>query len=457
MRRHGTSRIGLNPSPRRRGTILIVTIWIVLVVSGLALVFAQTARVEALASANARASLEAEAIAKGALAFLLSSADGNNGSTTFLEQISSEARPIGEGYFWLVRTNVGEDDASPYGVTDEASRINLNSAQSDMLLKLPNMTAELADALIDWRDADADVLPNGAEGEYYLLLDEPYYCKDAPFETVEELLLVRGASAAVLYGEDANRNGILDENENDADASEPADNRNGKLDRGLLDYLTVNSAEPNTDANGDPRINVNDTNSDALRELLQEVIKDDRVFTITENIRRNRQYDSTLACFFRSGLTNEEFAQIADRLTVSNDENVAGLVNVNTAPREVLLCLPELDESDVDALITRRASPNTDLTSIAWVAETLPQEKAEAIGTYLTTRSYQFSADIVAVSGNGRAYRRYRVVVDARYSPPRVLRWQDLTHLGWPLDDELLSALRSGESLNGFSIKGPLL
>jgi type II secretory pathway component PulK len=438
----------------QHGTILIVTIWVVLVLAGLVLVFAQTARVEALASANRRASMEAEAAAKGGLAFLIASANGNGGSTAFLAEMSCEARRVGDGLFWIVRPGFEEEGTVPCGVADEASRINLNTASSDVLLKLPGMTAELADALIDWRDPDADVLPNGAEGEYYLLLDPPYSCKDAPFESVEETLLVRGATPALLYGEDTNRNGRLDDNENDAGASDPPDNRNGTLDRGFMDYVTVYSAEPNTAADGSARVNVNNVNTQALGDLLREVISDDRVFSILDSARRGQPYSSVLAFYFRSGLTSQEFAQIAGRLTTSDNSSVSGLVNVNTAPREVLLCLPELDETDVDALIQRRASPDTDLSSIAWVAEALPQEKAEAAGPYLTACSYQFSADIVGVSGDGRAYRRYRVVVDSRNSPPRVLLWQNLTHLGWPLDDEILLSLRRGEGMEAAPAAG---
>jgi len=125
---------------------------------------------------------------------------------------------------------------------------------------------------------------------------------------------------------------------------------------------------------------------------------------------------------------------------------VVGLVNINTAPREVLLCLPGLEENDVAALITRRQASGTDLTSLAWVVDVLPQEKAVAIGNLITTRSFQFSADIVAVSGNGRALRRYRAVVDSATSPPRVLSWKELTHLGWPLAPAIFTGLRSGVS-----------
>ncbi len=434
---------------RDQGTVLIVTMWVVLVLASLALVFAYSMRVEAVASANRRADLEADAVASGALAFVVAVLDGTDGSTEELEQVAWEERRVGDGLFWLIHPNLETDKEYAFGIVDEASRINLNSASSDTLLKLPGMTAELADSIIDWRDQDAEVSPSGAESEYYLLQKQPYYCKDSPFETVEEVLLVRGASRDLLYGEDANRNGVLDYNENDADESQPEDNRNGSLDRGFLDYVTVYSAEPNVSADGQTRINVNDANAQGLSELLRGVVKDDRIYTILQSVRRGRPYRSVLDFYFRSGLTVEEFAQVADRLTVAGARELVGLVNVNTAPREVLLCLPELDESDVDALLTRRSDTGTDLSNIAWVAGALPEEKARAIGPYVTTRSYQFSADIVAVSGDGRAYRRCRAVIDARTSPPHVLRWQDLTHLGWPLDPEILASLRAGEFASG--------
>ena len=100
------------------------------------------------------------------------------------------------------------------------------------------------------------------------------------------------------------------------------------------------------------------------------------------------------------------------------------------------------------ALLSQRASSDTDLSSIAWVAEALPREKAVAVGDHITTRSSQFSADIVSICGNGRAYKRYRVVLDARSSPPRLLYWKDLTRLGWPLASDVISTLRAGVPLS---------
>jgi len=428
-----------------RGTVLIVTMWVVLVLAGLVIVFARTIRVEAIASANQEAILQAESIAHGALQFALAeveSAEESEDETVF-EQVQ-----VGDGYFWLLNPSLEDDRSYYFGIVDEGAKINLNSAELDMLLKLPGMTSELAAAIIDWRDEDSEVSVGGAESEYYLLLQDPYYCKDDPFETVEELLLVRDASHEVLFGEDTNRNGVLDPNENDASETEPQDDRDSHLDRGLFDYVTVYSVEPNQSASGEERVNVNDSNTQELSGLLRTSVPQDKFFYVMDRVHANQPFRNVLDFYYRTGLTMSEFEPIAGQLTTSQEEDLVGLVNVATAPREILLCLPELDEADADALIQRRDDPGTDLTSIAWVADTIPEEKAIAIGGHITTRSFQYSVDIVSVSGSGRAYKRYRAVIDARQTPALVVYWKDLTHLGWPLSAGIISTLRAGTPLS---------
>jgi type II secretory pathway component PulK len=314
-------------------------------------------------------------------------------------------------------------------------------------LKLPGMTAELAASIIDWRDEDSEITPGGAEDEYYLLLPQPYNCKNSPLETVEEILLIKGASAELLYGEDTNLNSILDDQENDGDLSDPPDNRNGRLDTGFYDYVTVYSVESNLDKDGNKRININDADSrQDLQKALQDVVKEDRALEIMNAVPTNPSFSNVLDFYYTTGMKLEEFSQIVDRLTTSDKESFPGLVNVNTAPKAVLLCLPELEESDVEALLSHRSS-GKDLDSIAWVTEVLSQEKAIAIGSYITTRSFQYSADILGISGNGRAYKRYKVVFDMSQQTPRIVYWKSLTHFGWPLNEEIVTALRKGEPL----------
>jgi type II secretory pathway component PulK len=432
------------------GTVLIVTIWVVLVLAGLALVFAHSMRVAAAVAANHVASLQAECIADGALQYInarlteLAQDEASDSDTSDLYQ----AMEVGQGYFWVLRSNLETDQEFDYGLTDEAGKINLNSASQEMLQKLPGMTAELAASIIDWRDEDSDITPGGAENEYYLLESEAYQCKNAPLETVDEILLIKGASEELLYGEDTNLNGYLDDNENDGDESEPPDNHNGRLDAGFYDYVTVYSVEANVDAEGNTRINVNEASSRSdLQTALEEVVKQERALEILGNVSSNPNYSSVIDFYYQSRMTFDEFSQIADRLTTSAETTLPGLVNVNTASKEVLMCLPGLEESDAEALLSYRTAHSDALESIAWVTQALDQEKATGIGSYITVHSYQHSADIVCLSGNGRAYKRYRVVVDMREGSPRVVYWKTLTQFGWPLNPEIVAALRKGQPL----------
>jgi len=430
----------------RNGTVLIVVMWIVLVLAGLVLVFARAMRVELIASANHLAQLQAETVARAGLQYVLSQVDGTDGSPLAVPDTGYEAVQVGEGFFWVLNPSLDDDSTHLFGARDEASRINLNAATEDILLKLPSMTTELAASIVDWRDADDDVSPGGAENEHYLLLSDAYYCKNAPLESVDEVLLVKDASPVLLPGEDANLNGVLDPNENDGADVDPPDDRDGRLARGLLHYCTVYSREPNRSTSGEARVNVNEANGQQLAALLRRVLDQDRLPQVMALVQSGRPFQNIVDFYLRTGLSASEFGQIADAVTATRERTLVGLVNVSTAPRQILLCLPGLEESDVDELLVRRSAPDTDLTTVAWVAESLPPEKAVAIGGLITVRSFQFSADIVAVSGDGRAFRRHFAVIDASTSPARVLRWEDRTSLGWPLALDILTDVRHGES-----------
>jgi len=441
-------RPGRRAHPRRprRATVLIATMWVLTVLAGMMLVLARSMRIEGACSANHAARQRAAAVESGAIQYVLANVDGLDGKVPTEAEMPCQGVQVGAGAFWILRPDYEDGKGQVYGLVDEASKLNLNTATLEMLCDLPDMTPETAAAIVDWRDPDSDLTVGGAESEYYLLLPDPYECKNAPLETVEEVLLVKLASRELLFGEDANRNGRLDVNEDDGDETDPPDDRDGALDAGIFNLVTVYGSEPNASASGSRRINVNRASLAELSELLESVDRA-RLENILHRVRLGRPFRNVLDFYYRAGLTIEEFRPIADRLTTSEEQTLRGLVNVNTAPRQVLLCLPGLEESDVSALITARSGEGADLSSIAWVVEALAQDKAVGIGSYITTRSYQFSADIVGVAADGRAFRRCRIVVDAAGSPPRVVYRQDLTGLGWPLSEDVLLDLRSGVAL----------
>lgn len=60
----------------------------------------------------------------------------------------------------------------------------------------------LLDALADWIDQDDEERHEGAEQGYYRGRTPPYSCRNGPVVTVEELLLVKGMTPALLFGDD---------------------------------------------------------------------------------------------------------------------------------------------------------------------------------------------------------------------------------------------------------------
>jgi type II secretory pathway component PulK len=83
---------------------------------------------------------------------------------------------------------------------DEERKINVNRCDLQTLtLLFMNLCLDEAEAqnyaasIIDWRDSDSLLtLPGSAESSYYEGLSEPYQAKNGDFESLEELLLVKG-------------------------------------------------------------------------------------------------------------------------------------------------------------------------------------------------------------------------------------------------------------------------
>ncbi|MBP1748202.1 MAG: xpsK [Deltaproteobacteria bacterium] len=66
----------------------------------------------------------------------------------------------------------------------------------------------IVDSILDWTDSDNLRRLNGAEDEYYLSAQVPYRAKNAPFDTLEELLLVKEITPDILFG-NKERKGII--------------------------------------------------------------------------------------------------------------------------------------------------------------------------------------------------------------------------------------------------------
>ncbi len=149
-----------------------------------------------------------------------------------------------------------------FGLQDESAKLNLNAIsqfglteeqERNLLMYLPGMFEELADSILDWIDTDDTVRMYGAESESYVNVMPT----NGPLTSLDELLYVVGVTPELLYGEDANRNGLLDPNENDGELSLPLDNPDGLLNPGWSAYLTIYGRETNVRPDGSEKINVN--------------------------------------------------------------------------------------------------------------------------------------------------------------------------------------------------------
>ena len=97
-------------------------------------------------------------------------------------------------------------------IMSERGKISLNSLTdaSGILLKnllinrggAPQTADVIVDSILDWKDSDDLHRLSGAENDYYLSLPKPYKARNAGFETLEELIYVRGMTPEILYGED---------------------------------------------------------------------------------------------------------------------------------------------------------------------------------------------------------------------------------------------------------------
>ena len=472
-----TSSSPLSRGRSRRGSVLIIVMWTCLGLVALTLYFANSMSSELRAADNRVTEVESRQAVAGGIRYAgyVLANFAANGAVPNLADYKSEALPVGEAQFWLIgRDNSQTPTTEPvFGLIDEASKLNLNTATRAMLTELPGMTPDLVEAIISWRRvANAQAAggdpaeTGGGSDNVYARLDPPRLNKGGPFESVDELRLVDGATLDILLGEDTNRNGARDANEDDGDASAPRDNQDGQLLAGLLEYVTVYSRQPNTRADGTRRVNVTNGNGQNRQQLIQLLlsknIEQQRVAAIVNNAfgpatapggpgggvfpggrggpgggqgGQPARPDLTSVAEFMvaSQMTAEEFGLIHADITTATGATQQGLINVNTASEAVLACIPGIGLDNAATLAAYRVAHPDGLTSFAWLTQVLPPAAIRQAGRYLTDQSYQFTADVAAVGRFGRGYCREKVIFDTRTGTPRIIYHQDLSASGWAL------------------------
>jgi hypothetical protein len=269
-----------------RGSVLVIVLWIALGLVTIALYFANAMSFELRASDNRASGVAADQAIEGALRYVTAVlSTQTNGTVPDVTSYYSQAVPVGDAHFWLIGRPVDyqvEPDEVFFGLVDEASKLNLNVVSADTMIWLTNMTQELAANISDWCNTNGSTSANGDGDAIYTALQPSYFCKHAPFDTVEELRLVYPiniSDLSSLYGEDSNLNGALDPGEFDT-------NRNNMVDMGLLEYFTVYTREPNIQSNGAARVNVSTVSSTSteLMALLQTNLTSARFTQVAQSL-----------------------------------------------------------------------------------------------------------------------------------------------------------------------------
>lgn len=199
----------------RRGFALVIVLWLFVTLFVIGAEFAQEMRQDAQATVNFADETQSYYLASAAanLTFyrlLLSRREqerGKAGKEVAAAQGGEEPEPP------LVSTDGLWHDVELWGapvsvkVTDEGGKVAINWVNQVVLKHVfdnlgiaPEDADIIADSIVDWRDKDDEKRINGAESEHYSGLARPYVAKNAPFDALEELLLVRGVTPDLFYG-----------------------------------------------------------------------------------------------------------------------------------------------------------------------------------------------------------------------------------------------------------------
>lgn len=186
---------------RREGTILITSLWILAILSILAIGISFRASIEARLSKYSMDKLKGIYIAKAGILksrAILSLSSNNYDSIrecgvtlpTDKEPQDVFSQKLGDGTFIVKYT---EEGAAHYGMMDEQGKININKAEKAVLeCLLGSNNKEIAASIINWRGTVQ--VPDGAWDDYYNGLTPSYECKHGDFSCVEELMLVKDVS-----------------------------------------------------------------------------------------------------------------------------------------------------------------------------------------------------------------------------------------------------------------------
>ena len=176
----------------QRGIALIAVLWLLVLLAGLALAIASRTRSETQLVAALSGEAEARALAEGAV-------------FRAIERLLEPSTTSGAAVTGYERRVEDKDGVRiDVEIRDECGKVDLNTGRARLIEGLLGQHAPTEDAfaitqaILDWRDPDSQRRPQGAEDNDYRALGRRSGARDGPFETVAELVQVKGMTPALL-------------------------------------------------------------------------------------------------------------------------------------------------------------------------------------------------------------------------------------------------------------------
>ncbi|MBI5212971.1 MAG: general secretion pathway protein GspK [Nitrospirae bacterium] len=195
----------------QKGAALILVLWVVVLLTAIVTEFVFFMRTEANIARNFKEETEAYYAALSGIELAKEEILSAKAQQIYLKEngelILDEKGEPAFGEKRPERKGALGNSVYSYVIIDEDRKININAATPEQLRHIfKNSGAEdseldtIIDSILDWRDPDNLHRLNGAEEDYYQSLPKPYSCKDGYFDTVEELLMVKGVKPEMLFG-----------------------------------------------------------------------------------------------------------------------------------------------------------------------------------------------------------------------------------------------------------------
>jgi len=316
-------------------------------------------------------------------------------------------------------------------VTDELSKLNINTATKEQLLGLPDMFEEIADAIIDWRDSDDMPSGLGVESGYYEGLTYGYRARNGPFRTLRELLLVKDVSEELFYGEDTNLNGHLDYNERDGQESPPADDGDNILDVGWAAYLTCYPTGSSTStASSTGETSGEQTQSSGTQQQTSGTEQQTSGGQAQTSENQGRTSGNTQQTSGNTQQTSENAGQTSGSTDqTSGTSQTSAKVNINTVSDIVLAALlggGDEAERTAQAILSYRNTLADGIEDISELTEQgiLSNDIFSQIEDYITTSSDIFTIRCFATAnrnGVSGTTLHTEAVVDRSSTPCKIL------------------------------------